>query len=145
MVYIIALLVIVIDQITKYVAVAFLYNPITIINGVFDFTLVYNQGAAFGILQNQKIVFLILTPIIIAFLFFYIKKHYKDNFWGNLSLGLIAGGAIGNYIDRIRLTYVIDFLDFKIWPVFNIADSCVVIGATILCLLLLKTPDKQGS
>lgn len=108
-----------------------------IIKNFFYLTYVRNYGAAFGMLQN-KTYFLILSAVLMIALIIVFYHKIPRNLFIRLSVGLILGGALGNLMDRIRLGYVVDFLDFKIWPfVFNIADSSIVIGTILLCYILL--------
>jgi len=139
-----ALLIVGLDQYTKYLAITYLQgHSISVIQGIFELNYVQNNGAAFGIMQNSKIIFLIITPLILMFLImFFVKNKAKIPSY-SIPLTLIISGAIGNYIDRVRLGYVIDFLDFKIWPVFNLADSFVVIGGLLLAFLFIKQ-EKNG-
>ncbi|MAG50136.1 signal peptidase II [archaeon] len=96
-----------------------------------------NYGAAFSILQGQLLIFIAVAILVIFLIFFYYNKvKYK------IGLLFILGGTIGNLIDRIFLGLVRDFIDLKIWPVFNIADSANVIGAAILAYYLIKTKNK---
>jgi signal peptidase II len=129
--WVLAILAIVFDQTTKYFAATSLAdNNFVVIPKILDFIYVQNKGAAFGILQNGKWLFLLAIPVVCIFLI-YLHLKEKNNIFLGVSFALIIGGAIGNYIDRIRVGYVIDFIDFKIWPVFNFADSCIVIGAAL--------------
>ena len=109
-----------------------------VLRGIFHITLVNNTGIAFGLFKNQGIVFIIIPLIAIVLLIFNI--YYYRNNQENLSrtyivaFSLILGGAIGNLIDRIYLGYVIDFLDFRVWPVFNIADASISVGILLLAI-----------
>lgn len=143
----ISVLVVVADYFTKLLAVnVFKTNEITLIKDVLYFTYVENRGAAFGILQNHRWVFIAITTIVIALIIAYvfIKKPRKKI--ELISLSLICGGGIGNMIDRISLSYVIDFIDFRIinFPVFNVADCAVVIGCWLLILYLLFIEGKEN-
>ena len=134
------------DQFTKFLVFKnlTLNQSIPVINNIFHLTLVFNKGAAFGIFKNYTFLFIGASLLIIIFIGFSFKKRYhalKINLL-NLSMALILSGAIGNLIDRVRFGYVIDFLDFRIWPVFNIADSLITIGAILLAYSVLK---KQKS
>lgn len=108
---------------------------------------VENRGAAFGILQDRRTFFILITTVVIVFLFVYILKHYKTHSTvTNIAMLSILAGAIGNLIDRIRLGYVVDFIALKFgglmnFPVFNIADMCVVIGAALLMYKLLFSKE----
>lgn len=145
--FLIAISVFILDQITKYFAVKHLaFNtPIHVIDGFFDFSLVYNPGAAFGIFANQRLLFFVFTAISIAVILYIIVKHTQGKRSLNLLIGAILGGILGNFIDRIRLGYVVDFIDFYIkdyhWPAFNIADSAICVGIGILAIFILK--DKK--
>ncbi|MBS4536124.1 signal peptidase II [Clostridium sp. D2Q-14] len=141
--YIIPILIILLDQVTKYWAVNVLkeQEAIIIIDRFLQLNFVKNYGAAFGIMQNQRAFFIIITSLIIIGIVYYIKKYNNTKIM-NYSLLMIIGGAIGNFIDRLRIQYVIDFIDIDFWgfydfPVFNIADSFIVIGTILLVILVL--------
>ncbi|MEG6566227.1 signal peptidase II [Thermoanaerobacterium saccharolyticum] len=133
------ILAILIDQISKYFVVRYL-KPIgtfPIIDNVFNFTYVENKGAAFGILQNKTLLFIIITIIVGTILVYSIINVPSSTFY-KFTLSMILGGAIGNLIDRVRLGYVVDFIDFRFFPaVFNLADSMIVVGAILLCYTLI--------
>jgi signal peptidase II len=142
MILIIVFSILVLDRLTKLFFVQSLASGVSIpvIKGFFHFTLVYNRGAAFGMLKDQLPFFILTSVIAIFFILFHLKK---STVMEKLALGFILAGAIGNLIDRIFLGYVIDFLDFHIepnlyWPVFNVADSAITIGACMLGWLLLR-------
>lgn len=131
------------DQWTKFLAVTHLKDSpsYVIIEDVFELHYLENQGAAFGILQNQQLFFLISGIVVfIAATFFYIRMPHTKRF--NLlrvCLVLIISGAIGNMIDRVRLQYVVDFFYFKLidFPIFNVADIYVTVAAIGLVILIL--------
>jgi signal peptidase II len=135
---------VVFDQLTKYWAAVVLKNgeSIKIIGNFLRFTYAENRGAAFSILQNQRIFFLIITIIMLIILgIIYFTNRNLSNLT-RLSMAMIAGGAIGNFIDRFRMGYVIDFIDVRFgtfynFPVFNIADSFVVCGTILMVILIL--------
>ena len=133
---IVAILVFFLDRLTKYFAEN-INGSIPIINNIFNFTLVYNTGAGFGILKGARIFFIIFSIVVIAGIIYKWKK-IPENVNITIPLGLIIGGLLGNLYDRLFLGYVIDFLDFRIWPVFNIADSCITIAAIWLIFYLWK-------
>lgn len=122
-------------------------ETIPVIKDIFHFTLVHNTGMAFGLFRDHGIVFIIIPIIAIALLVYNIY-YYREN--ENLSrsyifaFSLIMGGAIGNLIDRIQIGHVIDFLDFRVFPVFNVADSAITIGAVIILIkcIPLSVKDK---
>jgi signal peptidase II len=133
-----ALAVFIVDRVTK---VLFCKNlaegqSVAVLPGMFHFSLVLNKGAAFGLLRGQNILLIAssLAAAGIILYYFFVKKP-KSPVLG-IALGLILGGAAGNLLDRILFGHVIDFLDFRIWPVFNIADSAITIGTAILIFVL---------
>ena len=138
------------DQLTKWLAIIKLkpIHDVPIIKGIFHLTYVENRGAAFGIFQGKHLFFIITTLAIIVFVtIYYLKLPLgKESYCMRFSLTLLLAGAIGNLIDRIRLGYVVDFLYFKLidFPVFNLADICVVVGVAILSIIILFTPDTKN-
>ncbi len=140
-VFFVAALVFSADRLTKYIIVHSLAlgQSVKAIPGIFHITLVFNDGAAFGVLKNCGIFFVIFSFAVIAFIPLIVLKSPRLDRMSAVSLALILGGAAGNLVDRIKFGYVIDFLDFRIWPVFNIADSCITIGVALITLgIILK-------
>jgi len=143
-------LIVLIDQLSKlYIRVNIPLNTsIPIVRGIFRITHVENSGAAFGLLQNQTMLFIIVSFLTIALIFFYWRHIPRSTGWVYTALALVAGGAIGNLIDRIHLGKVVDFFDFGIWPVFNVADAAIVIGVVILLFISMfessKNLEEQG-
>lgn len=145
MAFILTIIIIILDQISKYAAVKYLKNqkPIVIIKDFFQFNYVENRGAAFGILQGKRLLFLVITITVILIIAFYLFKYYNQmSFITRFSFAMLMGGAIGNLIDRIRLGYVIDFISVRLinkydFPVFNIADICVVVSTVLIVYLVL--------
>lgn len=133
------------DQLTKYLVSHTIPQgeSIPVIKDIFHLTFILNRGVAFGMFKNQT-PFLIITSII-AIIFIVLNLRYRRARRYEIALYLILSGAISNLIDRIRFEAVIDFLDFRIWPVFNIADSAITIGAVLLAydLLIKKSNDKK--
>ncbi len=149
MVFAIVFLILSVDQISKFLITKnlLLYQSIPIIKGFFHFTLIHNRGAAFGILKNQACFFIIISIVAILLISSSLFNHqrHKRVSYHTISLGLILSGAVGNLIDRACFGYVIDFLDFRIWPVFNVADSAITIGAVLLAWSILKSgKNKSG-
>jgi signal peptidase II len=143
------------DQLTKlYVHTQFrLGESWGVFPSFFNITYVRNYGAAFGFLAEshpifREIFFLAMPPIALTIIIL-ILRTVKDDDWKQIvSLSLIFGGAIGNYIDRLRFRYVIDFLDFHLkntysWPAFNVADSAIVVGVGILLVSLAREKNSQ--
>lgn len=136
-------LLVVADQVTKYLAVLKLKGkqPWIVLDGVFELHYLENRGAAFGMLQNQKLLFIFIAIVILTVIIYVlIKTPYQKKYVKlNLSLVFIASGAIGNLLDRIRYDYVVDFLYFSLinFPIFNVADIYVTLSAIYLVILLL--------
>ena len=133
------------DQITKMIVVNSmeLYQSVCVIDKVFSFTYIHNYGAAWGMLSDHRWVFILVTAIAIVILPIFLYRYRKLHFMFGFSLSLIIGGAIGNMIDRVFLGYVVDFLEatFIDFPVFNVADICVVCGA-IMMFVYIAFIDK---
>lgn len=134
---------IIIDQITKRIAVNVLADGLRIplINGVLEFTFVQNRGAAFGIMQNALPFFVVITLAALCVITYFLlhipsQKRYLPL---RICLCFIAAGAIGNFIDRLRLSYVRDFIYFSLidFPVFNVADIYITCATILLVLLML--------
>lgn len=144
MLYMVFIGILAIDQLTKYFSVEYLQGqkPIVIIDNFLQLNYVENYGAAFGIMQNKQWFFIIATFMVLVGIIIYMKTNNKLTFSMRLSLVLIASGALGNLIDRIRLGYVIDMIDvnfgnFYDYPVFNVADSAIVIATIFIMYLVL--------
>ena len=136
---------IIIDQITKILVYKNLYQgELSIIKNIFSLTYVENYGAAWGIFSEFDFLLKILPPLLVLVILFYIYK-YKPGKIEILSGTLVIGGAIGNFIDRVRLGFVIDFIDFKVWPVFNFADICIVVGCFLMVLTLFRKDEINGN
>jgi len=144
---VIALLVIVLDQVSKHYVVLYLrlgvpWNPIESLSRYVSFTYITNKGAAFGIFPTLS-TFFTIVPIVVVIMILIYYRHLSNGQWAmNVGLGLQLGGALGNLIDRIRVGHVVDFIDFKVWPIFNVADSSIVIGVAILALSILRDEEK---
>lgn len=121
-----------------------LYNlagaSLEVIKNIFHISVVGNTGAAFGILKDKTYPLIIFSIIFILFFLFFIKTEKSKNSVFYISCGLILGGALSNLYDRIFLGFVIDYIDLRIWPVFNLSDSCITIG---ISLLLMETYLKN--
>ncbi|WP_413301418.1 signal peptidase II [Bacillus sp. 1P10SD] len=142
--YLIALFVILLDQITKWLIVSKmnLGDSIPIIDNILYITSHRNRGAAWGILQGQMWLFYVITIIVIVAIMYYIQKAAKGKWLLGVSLALMLGGAIGNFIDRVVRKEVVDFIHTYIFtynfPVFNIADSALVVGVVVLMIQMLR-------
>jgi len=145
-VYLITLILLFVDQFSKYIIrqKMSLAESIPIIKSVFHITYVENRGIAFGLFPQGSSLFIVISLIIILGIIFFERKKVIKSLKERFCLGLILGGALGNFIDRLRFGFVIDFLDFRIWPVFNLADSGVCIGGILMVFFLLrKRPCKE--
>ncbi len=148
MIYIaIILFTIFLDQYTKFLVLKYLepLDTYPIIINVFHLTYVENTGAAFSLFSNMQAFLILITFIFTLILAYVLYKTPKirANLWVNLSLALIIGGAIGNFIDRLRLNFVVDFIDFRLinFAVFNFADVFVVLGSFSLLIALIINKD----
>jgi signal peptidase II len=146
---IIAIAVVLLDQISKHYVCLYLkpVGNVALIDGILDLTYVENTGAAFGILSDNRVVFMVASVIIIALLGYIVAEFHGQSKLFDVCLGLIVGGGIGNMVDRAFLGYVIDFIDFCafdfwVW-VFNIADSAVVVGCILAVIFVLF--DKKAA
>jgi len=125
------------DQITKFFARNYLTKPIEIINGIVGFTLVKNTGSLFGLLKDSNLYLIWLSIIALGFMIYYYNS-FENRTFTKLLVIFIAAGILGNLIDRIVFGAVIDFIDLKFWPVFNIADSLITIGVIGLLIYYLS-------
>lgn len=137
------ILLVLLDQWTKFLAVTHLKDQpaIPLWKDVFELSYVENRGAAFGMMQNRQIFFLILTAVVVVFLLLFLMRMPEGKRYlpGRVTLLFLGAGAVGNFIDRISQGYVVDFFYFK-WidfPVFNVADIYVTVSVAVLAYLLL--------
>lgn len=149
--------ILVLDQITKYAAIAHLSSgSVRVIPGLFDLTLVYNPGAAFGLFAGlpdvpRRIALATVSALALFVVVKLIFKDAKDDRYSQMALAGILAGAIGNIIDRLRYDAVVDFLDFYWgtyhWPAFNVADSAICVGVTLLAIRMLwfSAPSVEKS
>lgn len=145
--FITAAIVIIIDQISKHLISSLMQEgqSITLINNFLYITYIRNPGAAFGLFPYQTAFFIIITLVVAALILYYYRILSEDHRWLRFSLALQLGGALGNLIDRIRGGYVIDFINFTVWPpVFNLADSAIVIGIGIFLIAFWRDPLLRG-
>lgn len=140
-------LIVILDQVAKFFVVHYLNigHDVTILDKILSFGYVENRGAAFGVMNNSRWLFVAVTLIAMGFLIWYIVKKRPTHKLLRASLALIGGGAVGNFIDRLFFGRVIDFIKFSFFdfPYFNIADSCLTIGVILLAIYILFF-DKKG-
>ncbi|MFC1548926.1 signal peptidase II [Candidatus Omnitrophota bacterium] len=128
-------LIFLLDQISKQIIVTLFQQgrSIPVIKNIFHLTLVYNTGAAFGILKAHSWLFVVISFLaIIVINYFLLMKYDILRLREKTALCFILAGTLGNLVDRLRLGYVVDFIDFRVWPVFNLADSFITVGVVIL-------------
>lgn len=139
----VGLLVLALDQLTKYWITTNLYPGQAIPpEGLVRIHYVTNTGAAFGLFRDQTILFVLIAAAVAVMIVIYHRVLSSDALLFRLALGLQLGGAVGNLLDRVRFGHVIDFVDVGFWPVFNLADSAIVVGVIVLGYFLLF-PSKQ--
>jgi len=133
-----AIIIILIDQITKFlIKINFQLNEsLPLIKNIFHLTYIQNTGAGFGILKSQTLILIFISLIVIGVILYYIGSIKEKEKLLQILVGFVLAGTIGNLIDRIAYGFVIDFLDFQIWPIFNVADSFVTIGIIGLIIYL---------
>ena len=141
-----AVMLILLDQLSKQWIVN--HIPLNTIRkcvpGIFSLTYLRNYGAAFSIFQNQQWFFTVITLAVVGAACYYFIKNINGNFWFLFGLLLIISGGIGNFIDRLRLSYVVDMvhLDFMNFAIFNVADSYLTVGVVILFIALWKEEEN---
>ena len=145
----VAVLTLVVDRISKWVVMDSLklgesWNPVAALERWVSLTYVTNTGAAFGLFPDHGVIFMVIAVVVIAAIIFYYRYLPGDQWLVQISLGLQLGGALGNLVDRLRYGHVIDFIDFKVWPVFNVADSSIFVGVVILAFHLLRHGEDWG-
>lgn len=143
--FVLPLAVVILDQFSKYIVVENMAHgeSIPIIEEVFHLTYILNPGAAFGMFAHNRLFFIAIAVIVIGIIIWARREILASPWEVKAGCGLFLGGAIGNLIDRARQGLVIDFFDFRIWPVFNIADIAICIGVGLIIWNLLKTELKR--
>ena len=135
-----SLIILIADQLFKFLVlkqIPFKFS-IQVIPNIFSLSHIRNYGAAFGVLQNSSQLLLWFSIIVVGVIL-YIYDKIPDEIFPQILTGLILGGTLGNLIDRIRLGYVVDFLNFQIWPAFNVADMAITIGVIGLIIYLIRS------
>lgn len=132
--FLVAGAVLLIDQLSKYLVHLKLVpgESVPIIKNVFHISLIHNTGCAFGLFRHQATILMALSILTIVMILVFYRQLVGSGRIMRVAVGLLIGGASGNLIDRLRFGYVVDFLDFQIWPVFNLADSAVTIGVVLI-------------
>ena len=137
------------DQLSKAYATAHLqwgesWIPLEAVRPFFRFTLTHNTGAAFGLFPQGGTLFLLIALVVAAVILYYYRQLPPQAWLVRLALGLQLGGALGNVVDRLRQGYVVDFLEVPHWPVFNVADSCIVVGVALLGWVLWREERRAA-
>lgn len=140
LIFLVSGLVLLLDQLAKF----FITNQLSfgeslpVFEGIFHLTLVQNRGAAFGIFPHQTSFFILTSIFVIAFILISYPRLKNHSLFLQVGLSLILGGALGNLIDRLTFGFVVDYLDLRIWPVFNIADASICVGVGLCIIQLVK-------
>lgn len=145
MFYIITLAWLILDQVSKYYVQTHmaLGQSIVVVPGLFHWTYILNHGAAFGILRDQRIFFLAIVVILLVCLAYKYKEIAEGPSYLKLGTGLLLAGAVGNAIDRFVQDGVVDFFDFLIWPIFNVADIGIVIGIFLVAYYMIAIDSED--
>jgi signal peptidase II len=140
----VGLAVIILDQILKHVFILKLSNGRYIDCGICDMRLVHNTGTAFGLFAGNNSVFIYISLIAIILILVLIFKTPSKNLLTRSAYLMILAGAASNLIDRLRVGYVIDFIDFRFWPVFNLADTSITCGIILLFVMIFSHHQKEN-
>jgi len=144
-VWIVLVILLLVDRVTKRLTLVLLPGKDIEILPYLHLDFVQNTGAAFGMMQGGNLLLIVITLLIVG----YILKDWKELCsYGSLvkwGLVLILGGALGNFYDRITLGFVVDFIDLRVWPVFNMADSFITVGGVMLAVAFLFTAKQARS
>ena len=147
MMYFLALFLLILDQASKYAVTLYMSRgySIPILKDYFHITYVQNVGAAFGLFQNKLYLFIGVAIVSIFVIVYYSKYLAPNNRWVQVALAFLMSGALGNMIDRLRFGYVVDFIDLRFWPVFNLEDIVINIGVGMLLVEMFWENPKEDS
>lgn len=134
------------DQLTKALVTRALGQGqvILLFGGLVRLDYTQNSGAAFGILQARGLLFILVAVVVSAAIIVSYRRVVVSPLPVRVALGLVLGGSIGNLVDRLRLGYVVDFIDLRWWPVFNLADSSIVVGVLLLAALAFLQTERRS-
>lgn len=138
--------IVLVDQLSKF----YIQETMTpgmslpVVADLFHITYILNPGAAFGILENQRTLFILIAALLLISFVYYYPKLRSDRLSLKIGATLLVGGAAGNLIDRIQTGYVVDFIDFRIWPIFNVADMAIVGGVGVMICAMLFMDKARG-
>ena len=142
--------IVILDQLSKAwvernLAIYESLTPFPALSNLFTFTHFTNTGAAFGLLRDQSILFVVIGVVVVGSIVVYARYLPHDQLLVQFALGLQLGGALGNMIDRVRQGHVTDFIYFHFWPAFNVADAAIVVGVILLGWSLLRQPGESAA
>ncbi len=144
----VSIIVMLVDQLTKYYVVEHftLGESLPVVPNIFHLTYILNPGAAFGMFAGNRWILVLIAVVAVGLLLYYRKEILESDLWTRYGVALFAGGAFGNVIDRAGKGLVIDFFDFRIWPVFNVADIaiCCGVGMIIWSVLVTEVLNKKS-
>jgi len=143
-----AAFIIIVDQLSKFLVSSLMQvgESIVLLENVLHITFARNPGAAFGILPYQTTILVVITVAVVIFIIYFYRLLSAEQRLLRFSLSLLLGGAVGNLIDRLRTGYVVDFIDLEIWPpIFNVADSAIVIGISLFLIAYWRDETYKRS
>lgn len=144
--YLIAAAILAVDQTTKHFALNRLPEGVATpaFGGLFDLTLVMNSGGAFGLFQSWTQLLVILSVAVVLAIVVIVSRRGTLPAMLAVSLALQLGGALGNLVDRVRFASVVDFIDLRVWPIFNVADAAITVGVILLAWFLLACERRRS-
>ena len=139
-----AALVVVADRVTKYLVVTNMTEGQSLpgVEGIFHWTYVLNPGAAFGMMAHNRILFLAVGAAVVAAVWYFRRDILAEGPLVRSGAALFLGGALGNLWDRVQTGLVVDFFDFRVWPVFNVADIAICVGAALVVLGIFRKEKR---
>ena len=139
-----AALVVVADRVTKYLVVTNMTEgqSLPVVEGIFHWTYVLNPGAAFGMMAHNRILFLAVGAAVVAAVWYFRRDILAEGPLVRSGAALFLGGALGNLWDRVQTGLVVDFFDFRVWPVFNVADIAICVGAALVVLGIFRNEKR---
>lgn len=139
-----AALVVVADRVTKYLVVTNMTEgqSLPVVEGIFHWTYVLNPGAAFGMMAHNRILFLAVGAAVVAAVWYFRRDILAEGPLVRSGAALFLGGALGNLWDRVQSGLVVDFFDFRVWPVFNVADIAICVGAALVVLGIFRKEKR---
>lgn len=138
-IYAVSLAIVLADQFTKFLALKFLSpsESVPVLRGIFHLRLIKNPGIAFGLFRTRTFLLTVIVVLCLVGLVLLAVQMRRGRLAQQVALAFILGGAVGNLIDRLMFGYVVDFLDFRVWPVFNVADSFITVGVFLFLIISL--------